>query len=64
MEKQAATPVRRVSLDQNIEWIQTERSHFTPFPGKGKSKPTRRLEEFKWEVEGLIGEMLGETSGY
>ena len=64
MIKQAATPVRRLSLDRNIERLRAHLSDLILFLGKGKAKPTRSLEEFDLETERLIGEMLGETSEY
>ena len=50
----------RVSLDRNIERMRKQLTEFGPFLGKGK--PTVSLEEFDLEAEGLIEELLGQTS--
>ena len=62
MAKPMTTPVRRISLDRNIERLRHQLAALTPFLGRGKGTPSQSLEEFDLETERLISEVLGETS--
>ncbi len=50
----------RVSFDRSIERMREQLAELAPFLGKGK--PTRSLDEFDFEAEKLIGDLLGQTS--
>ncbi len=50
----------RVSFDRSIERMREQLAELAPFLGKGK--PTRSLDEFDFEAEQLIGNLLGQTS--
>ncbi|MEQ1794102.1 MAG: CBS domain-containing protein [Nitrospira sp.] len=50
----------RVSFDRSIERMREQLAELAPFLGKGK--PTRSLDEFDFEAEQLIGDLLGQTS--
>ena len=50
----------RVSFDRSIERMREQLAGLAPFLGKGK--PTRSLDEFDFEAEQLIGDLLGQTS--
>ncbi|MDO9116427.1 MAG: CBS domain-containing protein [Nitrospira sp.] len=50
----------RVSFDRSIERMREQLAELAPFLGKGK--PTRSLDEFDFETEQLIGDLLGQTS--
>src|SRR3990167_9289170 len=50
----------RVSVDRSIERMREQLAELAPFLGKGK--PTRSLDEFDFEAEQLIGDLLGQTS--
>lgn len=50
----------RVSFDRSIERMREQLAELGPFLGKGK--PTRSLDEFDFEAEQLIGDLLGQTS--
>lgn len=50
----------RVSFDRSIERMREQLAELAPFLGKGK--PTRSLDEFDFDAEQLIGNLLGQTS--
>lgn len=50
----------RVSFDRSIERMREQLAELAPFLGKGE--PTRSLDEFDFEAEQLIGNLLGQTS--
>ncbi len=50
----------RVSFDRSIERMREQLAELAPFLGKGK--PTRSLDEFDFDAEQLIGDLLGQTS--
>lgn len=50
----------RVSFDRSIERMREQLAELAPFLGKGK--PTRSLDEFDFDAEKLIGDLLGQTS--
>lgn len=50
----------RVSFDRSIERMREQLADLAPFLGKGK--PTRSLDEFDFDAEKLIGDLLGQTS--
>lgn len=50
----------RVSFDRSIERMREQLAELAPFLGKGE--PTRSLDEFDFEAEQLIGDLLGQTS--
>lgn len=50
----------RVSFDRSIERMREQLAELAPFLGKGK--PTRSLDEFDFDTEQLIGDLLGQTS--
>ena len=50
----------RVSFDRSIARMREQLAELAPFLGKGK--PTRSLDEFDFEAEQLIGDLLGQTS--
>ena len=61
MSMTRATPKRaRISLDRSIERLRKQLSDLATYLGKGI--PRRDLEEFDQETEGLIADLLGETS--
>ena len=50
----------RVSFDRSIERMRKQLADLAPFLGKGKA--TRSLDEFDFDAEQLIGDLLGQTS--
>ena len=61
MDRMRTTPKKpRVSLDRSIEQLRKQLAEFASFLGKGK--PTRSLDEFDFDTERMIADLLGETS--
>jgi CBS domain-containing protein len=50
----------RISLDRSIERMRKQLSDLAPYLRNGH--PLRSLEEFDWDTERLIADLLGETS--
>ena len=62
MTKETTTPTRMVSIDRNIDRLRKQVAGLASFLGKGKGESPLTLAEFDLETEGVIGDVLGETS--